>query len=229
MKRLDDSNFFVILRNTNINLKSKILDIGCGSGDILKQLHSFGFKNLLGIEPNIEEDISIKKNKLIIKTMLEDYVEKYKEKFDLIMLNHSFEHMPNPIAILQSIKKISHQNTTILLRIPLSNSYAFRKYKENWVQLDAPRHLFLYSEGVLEMFSKAGFECLNVIYDSTDFQFWGSEQYTKNIPLVSEKSYSINPSNSIFSPDQIEDYKSKANKLNLEKDGDMAAFIFRLK
>jgi SAM-dependent methyltransferase len=229
IKKQNNANLFKILRKTKIKANSSILDIGCGNGTLLRDLNAFGFNNLLGIEPNIEEDIYLEEKKFINKTMLEDFSKLDEKTFDLIMLNHSFEHMPNPIEIIHSIKKLAHNNTYILIRIPLSNKFAFKKYRENWVQLDAPRHLYLYSEEAIKsIFKKEGFVCLDTVYDSTDFQFWGSEQYMKDIPLIDVKSYAINPQDSIFTEKDIHRFKEEASNLNKNRNGDMASFIFKL-
>ena len=79
------------------------------------------------------------------------------------------------------------------------------------------------------MLESNNFEILDVIYDSGELQFWGSEQYLQNIPLISEESFSRSLTKSIFSQQQIHDFKEKTKKLNKEKRGDMAAFIFKLK
>jgi hypothetical protein len=66
-----------------------------------------------------------------------------------------------------------------------------------------------------------------VVYDSTDFQFWGSEQYIKGISLIDPRSYGVNPSNSIFSDKEIAEFKQKAKDLNLKNQGDSCAFFLR--
>jgi hypothetical protein len=66
-----------------------------------------------------------------------------------------------------------------------------------------------------------------VFYDSTDFQFWGSEQYIKGIPYMSEKSYIHNRRKSMFSHRQISEFKRLARELNLKEQGDQVAIILR--
>ncbi len=66
----------------------------------------------------------------------------------------------------------------------------------------------------------ANLKIKEITYDSTEFQFWGSEQYVKDIPLRSERSYCINPHRSFFSDEKIKSFKLKALKLNEEKLGD---------
>jgi hypothetical protein len=72
---------------------------------------------------------------------------------------------------------------------------------------------------------KADLSLRNVIYNSSELQFWGSEQYLKDIPLRSEKSYAENAANSIFSKKQIEAFKQKAKELNSANQGDTASFL----
>jgi hypothetical protein len=71
---------------------------------------------------------------------------------------------------------------------------------------------------------KAGLKLKAVTYDSTALQFWGSEQYMRNIPLKSENSYGVKKEKSIFLISEIEEFQNKANELNINELGDQAAF-----
>lgn len=100
-----------------------------------------------------------------------------------------------------------------------------KRYGTNWVQLDAPRHLFLHTNQSLQILSdKTGFKIADVVFDSTELQFWGSEQYLKDIPFRDKKSFAENPRKSIFSKKQIASYKKMALELNKSKKGDSANF-----
>lgn len=228
-KPLEGDMVAEVLSKAEITTQSKILDIGCGSGALLKLLYEFGYTKGMGIDPNIEKDVYFKDQKFVIKNKVEEYVKEVDALYDLVMLHHSFEHIPNPEEVLEAMKKLAHQETTFIVRIPLAATYASKHYRENWVAWDAPRHLFLYSEeGMRLMLKRHHFEILEVIYDSSEYQFWGSEQYAQGISLVEERSYGVTPSKSIFSEQDIWDFQKKAKELNKEKKGDAAAFIFRL-
>src|SRR5690606_8452268 len=136
-------------------------------------LKETGCKNLTGIDPYLKADIITPNVKIYKK-----HIEELTGKWDFIMLNHSFEHMENPMVILSKIHDILNEGGICMIRIPVSSSDAWEQYKENWVQLDAPRHIFLHSRKSMELLSKnVGLEIFNVFYDSGAFQFWGSEQY----------------------------------------------------
>lgn len=204
-----------------LNKKIKILDVGCGNGDLLWILRESGFKNLLGVDPYIEKDIAYLNGLKILKKNIHEL----DEKFDLIMLHHSFEHMSNPLETLQSVSGLLCENGTCLIRIPIVNSYAWEHYRENWVALDAPRHFFLHSvKSIKILAAKANLQLRDIVYDSTEFNIWGSEQYVKDVPLESELSLRRGKEKSIFSDEDITSFRQKVIVLNKEGRGDQAAF-----
>jgi len=199
----------------------KILDVGCGGGGLLRALREAGFANLMGVDPYIRQTLEYGGGLRVLKGTLGDVGPEW----DLIMFHHSFEHLADPLETLEAVSSLLSGDGVCLIRIPTVSSYAWRHYRTDWVQLDAPRHLFLHSTESLEMISeRAGLEVGHVIYDSEAFQFWGSEQYRRDIPLFSAGSYMVNPSGSIFSQSQIREFEHNALQLNLEKQGDQAAF-----
>lgn len=210
-------------RKTGTHLNSNILDIGCGTGKLLRHMDNQGFTKLSGLDPYIEEDIvfGIRNKHIIYKK----FPEQHNGDFDLVMLHHSFEHMQDPIFILKQINRLLKINHFALLRVPLCDSYAWEKYGVNWVQLDAPRHLFLHTIKSIQILSNlTGFEISDIVYDSTSFQFIGSEMYLRNISLEHSKKIQINK---IFSEKVIDTFKRDAEKLNLKNEGDQACFYLK--
>jgi predicted SAM-dependent methyltransferase len=141
------------------------------------------------------------------------------------MLNHSFEHMPDPLSVLKKLYEIVSPGKYVMIRIPVADCHAWEKYNVNWVALDPPRHLFVHTTKSMEMLAKeSGFELARIMHDSNEKQFWGSEQYLKDIPLLDSKSYFENPNNSIFTKKQIKVYRAKTRELNKKHQGDAACF-----
>lgn len=205
----------------NVKSDSKILDVGCGIGNRLIGIRRDGFMNLTGIDPFIKKDIFYKNGVKVFKKQLHE-IDK---QFDFIMLNHSFEHIPNPLTAMRHLHHLTKPNRYILIRIPVVPSFCWRKYGVNWVQLDAPRHLFLHTIKSIQILAgQVGLKVADVIFDSTEFQFWGSEQYLKDIAMRDNNSYGENPKKSIFSKKQIKYFKAKAIRLNKNNDGDSACF-----
>jgi len=214
----------IILSKVNLTRDSKILDVGCGMGSVLYSLKELGFNNLLGIDPYIDQNIEYPIGLDIKKLSIHDI----NDKWDIVMLVQSFEHMSDPLAVLLKVSKILNKDGICLVNTPIVSSYAWQYYGVNWVNLDAPRHFFLHSiESMKLLVKKAGLNLTKIFYNSRDFQFWGSEQYKKGIFLKAENSYYINPKKSIFSSRQIRNFKKKTKRINKENRGDCAVFYIR--
>lgn len=219
--RSDKYGSFSWFKKTKIKFDSAILDVGCGVGKLLIRMHRDGFSNLTGVDPFIKENIFYRNGIKILKKHIFDL----EGCFDYIIANHSFEHMPEPLNVLKKFYELLKPDRYVLIRIPVAASYAWRHYGVNWVALDAPRHLFLHTVRSIRLLSKqAGFKVVDIEFDSTEFQFLGSEFYLRNIPLKDQSFYLQNPQKSIFSEKQIQEFKDNAIKLNEENDGDQACF-----
>jgi SAM-dependent methyltransferase len=218
---------YLWVRELNLNRSDSILEVGCGNGELLLKLKEAGFNNLLGIDPFIKRDIVYDQNLRILKKTIEQISDL---QFDLIMFHHSFEHLDSPHETFQSINKLLKNGGKVLIRVPIIDSYAWENYKTDWVQLDPPRHYFLYTVKSIEYLStKYGFVIDQIIYDSTAFQFIGSEQYRKDIPFMSPNSYFQSSTGHIFSKEELSGFQRKAEELNKNKMGDSASFIIKRK
>lgn len=65
------------------------------------------------------------------------------------------------------------------------------------------------------------------IHDSDKMQFWGSEEYRRNIFHNSKESYGHAPRQTLFTKRQLRDFDRWAKWLNQMGAGDQAAFICR--
>lgn len=201
--------------------RSRILDVGCGKGQLLLDLHREGFRRLMGLDPYLSDDVSHGDGLSIHRELPPDA-----GPFDLIMLNHSLEHMSAHVETLGWLRRRLSTAGRILVRIPVADSYAFRHYRSHWVGLDPPRHQYVHTVKSLKLTADhAGLRVADIKHDSWSFQFWGSEQYRNGISLMDERSYFINPGHSTFSADAISQFKERARLLNRQGDGDTAGFV----
>lgn len=215
------------LRNINkLGIKfrrnPRVLDVGCGSGQFLRRLEEVGFTELIGIDPFLPKNIHEGRIKLLKKTIFE---LKCQDTFDFINLNHSLEHMPNQVEVLTEISKLLSTNGICLISMPIKTEYIWNRYGVNWYQIDAPRHLVIHT---LKSFSylveKLNLKIKYFFFNSTPKAFWASEEYEKDIPQNAEQSFAKNPSKSIFSEKQIEEYQKLVKKQNKINQGDQASF-----
>ena len=163
-----------------IALKSKILDVGCGSGTFLKNLQDIGFNDLLGIDPYLNKETTTPGLILEKKSFLE-----IDAKFDLITFNHSFEHFADPQNIVQHISKTLKERGDLIIRIPNIESFSFKKFHESWEGIHAPFHFFLPSrKGIEKMFSSKGLSILDIQYEQLTHLFLNSQAYEYDIPAL---------------------------------------------
>ena len=217
-KKYDSFRWF---KKTKVDFNSSIIDVGCGYGRLLNRMRRDGFNNLTGVDLFIKEELNYPNGVKVLKKDILDF----EGQFDLIISNHSFEHMPNPLNVLHKFYELLKPNKFVLLRIPVTSSFAWRHYGINWFALDAPRHLYLHTVKSIQLLSQqTGFEILDIDFDSTESQFIKSELYQKGIPDVDRDKYLRDSHQPIFSKKQIEDFKVRAKELNQNNDGDQAVF-----
>ena len=201
---------------------SAILDIGCGRGDFLEELFLRGYKNLLGIDPFLPPSRKRSRPFGLDTTALPDLPQN--EKFDFVIMNHAYEHIPNPIELLDSISTRMEDEAVLCLRIPVL-AKAWETFGIDWAQLDAPRHIVLNSYRSMEVAAeRAGLKVVKSWCDSNAFQFWASIQYQRDIPMMAPNSWYTNQESSIFTQAEVDVMEAEAVSLNDRGEGDQAVF-----
>jgi SAM-dependent methyltransferase len=203
------------LHGTGVGPTSRVADIGSGEGDKLLRMAAHGFVDLWGFDPFVSGDVD--HERVHIRRA---GIEMADGDFDLIMFNHSLEHVADPVMDLQRAVAKLRPDGRILVRVPLAGSYAEREYGPDWVALDAPRHLSVPTrEGMAVAAERAGLRIERAFFDSKALQFWGSEAYRNNIALVSPGARAD------LTRDRVREYTRRARELNRAEDGDNAGFI----
>jgi hypothetical protein len=162
------------------SLRTRILAVGCGSGALLSGMASFGFSRLEGVDPYLKEPINAK----FYKIMNVDVKTLKGETYDLILMNHSLEHVPDQIETLTAIRGLLDDRGVCRIEVPVADCEAWLAYGTDWVEIDAPRHFFLHTRKSFAIASAAaGLEVYRIVDVGTPFEFWGSELYRRGLPF----------------------------------------------
>jgi SAM-dependent methyltransferase len=138
--------------------RGRLLDIGCGSGALLKNFAQLGW-DVHGIEPDTNA-AAVARNVLGLDVRAGNiesgsFADGY---FDVITMSHVIEHLPNPIATLAECYRTLRPGSHLVVVTPNCESWARRLFGRNWFAWEPPRHFFLYSARTLKSCAeKAGF------------------------------------------------------------------------
>lgn len=199
---------------------ARILDVGCGGGALLDRLARVGFNNLSGADPFIAADSETPRGVPLMKR----YLSEVTGEFDLIMFNHSLEHVPDPVATLKAAYEKLAAGGICLVRLPTTSSEAWTIYRADWVQIDAPRHIVIPSrQGMALAADTAGLRVEKMVDDSTLAQFIVSEAYRRDVALTDPKILRM------FGPKQIWEWEKRTERLNQQGRGDQTGFVLRAK
>lgn len=207
-----------MLAQLSVERDARILDVGCGSGGLLDRLARVGFSNLSGADPFIEADGESSEGVPLMKRDLNGV----DGKFDLIMFNHSLEHVPDPVATLKVANEKLAAGGMCLARVPTTSSEAWTVYGADWVQADAPRHMVIPSrQGMGLAAEKAGLRVDRTFDDSNLGQFMGSEAYRRDVSVTDPKILRM------FGPKRLWQWEKRAVSLNRQGRGDQTGFVLR--
>ncbi len=134
--------------------KGRMFEIGCGSGYFLKRAESLGW-NCWGIDFS-PKAVEVTKKRVpganVTQSSLSELnIEElnFKGSFDLVIMSHVLEHLPDPVLSLNKCYELLAPGGMLMLEIPNFSSFEARFFGKNWRGLDLPRHLFHFREPVV--------------------------------------------------------------------------------
>jgi len=129
--------------------KGRLLDIGCGDGSFMHRMDSLGW-SVLGLEvDHAAAEIARKRYGLPVVLGPTEETALPQETFDAICMNHVLEHVENPTGLLKTCGHLLKRQGVLAVKTPNVESLGHRVFGRDWVSLDPPRHLHLFSRGTL--------------------------------------------------------------------------------
>ena len=169
-----------LLRGTYIKQRLKILDVGCGSGEFLYKMKKCGL-DAYGVEPSKEGTDAAKKMGLNVRCGFLENQKFPSDYFDVITLNHVFEHVSDPLKTLKELGRILKKDGKLIMAFPNPDSLQFKIFREYWASLEVPRHLNIYYPKTIKYMASIGkFNIESIRYISFPYGIQASLAYVFN-------------------------------------------------
>jgi 2-polyprenyl-3-methyl-5-hydroxy-6-metoxy-1,4-benzoquinol methylase len=156
----DLSSHFKNIFQSRVNLlskyvpkKGKVLDIGCSTGNFLDLYKSMGWETW-GIEPSKSSQVALHKGHKVENTNFEDS-KLPNNYFDLIIMNHTLEHLSEPTKITNKATKLLNKNGILFIDVPNVGSLRAKLYDKKWPYYLPDEHLQHFNKKSLDVLMKA--------------------------------------------------------------------------
>lgn len=211
------------LREARVARSSRILDLGCGSGNFTASLRDIGLRNVIGADPFIPADM-VHPNGVKI---LRKEASEIEGEFDLVMMQASLEHVWDQRGVVHEIARLLVPGGQCMVNIPTLDSWAWENYGENWVHLDPPRHFYIYSRaGIARLLASAGLEVTAIVDSASAFGILASEKVRLGLPQVDPATGQDNYEK-VLPAEIIASASHRAQQVNREKRGDIITVYAR--
>lgn len=174
----------------------KVIDIGCGGGDLLKGLRKKGYRNLYGIDPSLKS-VEILQSEGIagsVGNLFDEVPEKLKGKFDMVCCTAVLEHIYDLKGAVEKLSGyIKPESGKLFIDVPAIEGFA--KYKANLSNNFNHEHINYFSLQSLD--NLLGNKNLRRISkESESFYLFETEKITSELEIrgvyqFHEKNYNI--------------------------------------
>jgi len=122
--------------------EGRLLDVGCGTGEFLHYLQRFQWE-VTGVEPETGSRSFARERGLRVVPGLESLPA---VQYHVITMWHVLEHLHDLAGGLEQIIDHLADRGVFILAMPNVDSWDMKRYQEDWIALDTPRHLYHFTE-----------------------------------------------------------------------------------
>jgi SAM-dependent methyltransferase len=162
-----------------LNQKSRILDVGCGTGAFLNSVRTDKDCEVYGVDIS-ETAVRQAKSSFDLDIFKGTITELPfpAAHFDMITAWWYLEHIPDPHTTIAKISSLLKHNGYCIIGIPNFDSFCAKHFKNKWYHLDCPRHVCIWTpRAITKLLENHGLVVKRTIYDKTPWGLLGSLQY----------------------------------------------------
>ena len=155
----------------------RLLDVGCGRGDLGAYLIARGWR-VTGIEPSANAVEAARARGLDARRGTLDDVELETGAYDAAVFRHSLEHVIDPVEALRRVREALRPGGLMLISVPNFGCWQRRRFGSRWYHLDLPRHRVHFTQaGLGRALERAGFEAVTTTTSTSSVGLPASIQY----------------------------------------------------
>jgi SAM-dependent methyltransferase len=158
MKRATARRYLDEVQRYRGNTGGRLLEIGCGSGDLLLEAHSGGYE-VTGVEISsaAAETARARVPDARVVCAQPDTVELPRGSFDVCMLCDVIEHVRDPLRVLEHLRELLKPDGVLYIATPALDSWSSRLLKNRWMEFKV-EHLSLFRTATMQyLLYRAGF------------------------------------------------------------------------
>jgi SAM-dependent methyltransferase len=126
----------------------RVLDVGCGSGELLAHYAAAGWE-ALGVDPSEVAVAAARRRGVAVHLGTLDDHPWQSGSFDLVVFSHSLEHIPEPLDALRAARELLAPGGRVAIAAPNWRCWQRWLFRGRWFHLDLPRHLQHFSPRAL--------------------------------------------------------------------------------
>jgi 2-polyprenyl-3-methyl-5-hydroxy-6-metoxy-1,4-benzoquinol methylase len=139
--------------------QGRLLEVGCGDGRQMVKMKDSGWQ-VEGQEVDLNaRQVATERTGLPVHYGELECLKLPDETYDAIVMVHVIEHVPDPISLLKECNRLLKPGGTLVAVTPNVESLGHREFGKFWRDIDAPRHLHVFSRVTLsKVAGLAGFK-----------------------------------------------------------------------
>ena len=164
---LDRLGITTMVRNFNLNhhrfiasqipATGRVLEVGCGTGEILRLLKSKGAE-VFGIEPHPDSAEATRRHGIRVICDKAESLENLGDVFDTVLFSFALEHTQDPLTALKLARQVLADTGKLFVFTHNFNCLSRYLFGQSWSGWHLPYHTYLFTKDMLHrMLTKAGF------------------------------------------------------------------------
>lgn len=145
------------IRHLHSTPGGRLLDVGAGSGAFVDFARRLGWE-AEGLDPDPSAVASAQARGVPVRQGTLAEVESEGREYDAVTLSHVIEHLHDPLRELRRIRRLLAADGRLWIATPNLDALGHRRFGRDWLGLDPPRHLILFTPASLrDLLRRAGF------------------------------------------------------------------------